>query len=530
MATIRERAAALNIMGKLYSPMSLPQDSKMGNTVQPLSWSAVISHLQEQVQMERRWRHLRAHKNCFVGSAAVDAIQTHVQNNYFGGLDFPRAKAVRVCQALMDCEVIEAVGKRVFGKEKKHTFQDTNCSLYRFVSTENAVLDKLDKQVISPFAQKSFHMPDTGEMKVLCHSTPVRSITTLGAYMKKDTMPHSPQARNNALSRSLVSEVWQEQTLLRLMQIMDLPFLEGLLEAKERSWQQSSSLDENDEEALHRSSFLDREIIQAFRDSQTDAWLSAALDCIGFLPDQVVVEVSRELPITHYELNKSIDMEQCKLLLFDVLAKHYSQPDYSPLLGDHMGEVYAVITEHLENGNLKLALEAIQLCLKLLPVDQREQLQKLLVFMALAADPQAKRLHKELENRMIVKRTFSKAIINHRCLSKDKAYVLVLFIMDNHSIVFQIPGSFHKLVSEKLADIQQGQIDTSSGPTFCHGYPEYVRQSTNVELLGLLRTIDEDPQYTLKDKKRLFAKFYQGHPEIFAQYFGPRLSSIISAL
>ncbi|XP_076128924.1 DEP domain-containing protein 7-like [Alosa pseudoharengus] len=403
----------------------------MGNTVQPLSWSTVISHLQEQVQMERRWRHLRAHKNCFVGSAAVDAIQTHVQNNYFGGLDFPRAKAVRVCQALMD----------------------------------------------------------------------------------------------------LVSEVWQEQTLLRLMQIIDLPFLENLLEAKERSWQQSSSLDENDdEEALHRSSFLDREIMQAFRDSQTDAWLSAALDCIGFLPDQVVVEVSRELPITHDELNKSIDMEQCKLLLFDVLAKHYSQPDYSPLLGDHMGDVYAVITEHLENGNLKLALEAIQLCLKLLPVDQREQLQQLLVFMALAANPQAKRLHKELENRMIVKKTFSKAIINHRCLSKDKAYVLVLFIMDNHSIVFQIPGSFHKLVSEKLADIQQGQIDTSSGPTFCHGYPEYVGQSTNVELLGLLRTIDEDPKYTLKDKKRLFAKFYQGHPEIFAQYFGPRLSSIISAL
>ena len=44
----------------------------------------------------------------------------------------------------------------------------------------------------------------------------------------------------------------------------------------------------------------------------------------------------------------------------------------------------------------------------------------------------------QLENRMIVKRTFSKAIVNYRCLAKDKADILVLFIMDNHNKVFQV--------------------------------------------------------------------------------------------
>lgn len=64
----------------------------------------------------------------------------------------------------------------------------------------------------------------------------------------------------------MVSEVWQEQTLLRLMQIIDLPFLESLLEAKESSLQPSSSLDDCDE-ALHNSSILDWEILKAFRNT-----------------------------------------------------------------------------------------------------------------------------------------------------------------------------------------------------------------------------------------------------------------------
>lgn len=67
-------------------------------------------------------------------------------------------------------------------------------------------------------------------------------------------------------SLSVVSEVWQEQTLLRLMQIIDLPFLESLLEAKESSLHQSCS--DTGDEALHNGSFIDWEILKAFRSSQ----------------------------------------------------------------------------------------------------------------------------------------------------------------------------------------------------------------------------------------------------------------------
>lgn len=48
------------------------------------------------------------------------------------------------------------------------------------------------------------------------------------------------------------------------------------------------------------------------------------------------------------------------------------------------------------NAKLGTALEALQLCLKLLPPSCRDELRRLLVFMALAADPQEIKLDKEV--------------------------------------------------------------------------------------------------------------------------------------
>lgn len=48
------------------------------------------------------------------------------------------------------------------------------------------------------------------------------------------------------------------------------------------------------------------------------------------------------------------------------------------------------------NAKLATALEALQLCLKLLPPACRDELRRLLTFMALAADPQGIKLDKEV--------------------------------------------------------------------------------------------------------------------------------------
>lgn len=98
-------------------------------------WSSIINTLQTQVEVKKRRHHLKRHNDCFVGSEAVDVIFSHlIQNKYFGDVDIPRAKVVRVCQALMDYKVFEAVPTKVFRKDKKPTFEDSSCSLYRFTT------------------------------------------------------------------------------------------------------------------------------------------------------------------------------------------------------------------------------------------------------------------------------------------------------------------------------------------------------------------------------------------------------------
>ena len=103
-------------------------------------WSSIINNLQSQVEVKRRRHNLKSYPDCFLGSEAVDVVLAHViQNRYCGDQDVPRFKAVRLCQALMDSRVFEAVGTRVFGKEKRRaTFDDSSFSLYRFLYPESS--------------------------------------------------------------------------------------------------------------------------------------------------------------------------------------------------------------------------------------------------------------------------------------------------------------------------------------------------------------------------------------------------------
>uniref|UniRef100_A0A2K6AT09 DEP domain-containing protein 7 n=1 Tax=Macaca nemestrina TaxID=9545 RepID=A0A2K6AT09_MACNE len=139
MATVREKAAALNLSA-LHSPAHRPPGFSVAQ--KPFGatyvWSSIINTLQTQVEVKKRRHRLKRHNDCFVGSEAVDVIFSHlIQNKYFGDVDIPRAKVVRVCQALMDYKVFEAIPTKVFGKDKKPTFEDSSCSLYRFTTIPN---------------------------------------------------------------------------------------------------------------------------------------------------------------------------------------------------------------------------------------------------------------------------------------------------------------------------------------------------------------------------------------------------------
>ena len=223
-------------------------------------WSSIINTLQTQVEVKKRRHHLKRHNDCFVGSEAVDVIFSHLmQNKYFGDIDIPRAKVVRVCQALMDYKVFEAVPTKVFGKDKKPTFEDSSCSLYRFTTTPNqdSQLGKENK-VCSPS-----RYADT-----LFKSSDIRS-TSLEALWENLSLKPADSPRVNisaTLSPQVINEVWQEETIGRLLQLIDLPLLDSLLKRQEMIPKVSQPKRQLD--LVNNRNYLDRGILKAYSDSQ----------------------------------------------------------------------------------------------------------------------------------------------------------------------------------------------------------------------------------------------------------------------
>ncbi|XP_072550609.1 DEP domain-containing protein 7 [Salminus brasiliensis] len=488
-------------------------------------WSSIINNLQTQVEVKRRRHNLKSYHDCFLGSEAVDVVLAHIiQNKFCGDEEVPRSKAVRLCQALMDSRVFEAVDTKVFGKEKRQAkFEDSSCSLYRFLNTPVPNRDTIETGYSSPCIQRN-EASKREEEQEYSNNSPVKTDKSLQDVLGNlnSITTITPQLMNLGLSQELVDEVWQQQTTLRLLQLIELPLLESLLEGKESPRPALHGMD-SDPDLLYTSNYLDREILKAFSEAQADDWLSAAVDCLEFLPDQLVVEVSRGLAKCAEETS------QYKRLLYGILIQHYGHTEHLPLLTNHVFDIHTGISELLVNGKREQALEALQLCLKLQDSRSREELRRLLRFMALAARPQELKLHKEIENRMAVKRAFSSSIVYSTRLAKGKVDLLVLFMIDNHLDLFKIPASLHKLVSDKLASIIKGK-DVIMGTSYCRritgsAYMETVQKTTRDELWALLRTIHENTKLSLKEKRRLLGQFYRGHPEIFVQYFGKQISS-----
>lgn len=66
---------------------------------------------------------------------------------------------------------------------------------------------------------------------------------------------------------TVVDEIWQQQATLRLLQLVELPLLESLLEGKESPRPSLHGMD-SDPDLLYTSNYVDREILKAFSEAQ----------------------------------------------------------------------------------------------------------------------------------------------------------------------------------------------------------------------------------------------------------------------
>ncbi|CAM4495779.1 unnamed protein product [Lepidochelys kempii] len=485
-------------------------------------WNGIIHALQSQVEIKRRRQHLKTYRNCFTGSNAVDVVLGYLMHSmYLSSNDLSRLKGVRLCQALMDHKVFEPVGPKLFKNERQLEFEDTSNSLYRFLDSHISPLLLKRKEYIenlSPEEILELKAKKLSRAKCETISNPLalevadkRIEELLQTINVHPSLPLKNIVNEPVclLSKKVIDDVWKQQTLLRLLQLIDLPVLENILESPNK--RKNDHLGK-EEDLIISNTFLDREVTCSLNLPELDKWLCAAIECLEYFPDQLIVMVGQQL----FQIsNEPSLLNMHKKTLFDVIAKYYNQVR-DPLFNNHDLDIHSGIVELIENGKIAQALEASQLYLRLLVPNIREELRRLLMFMVVASEPEGYTLQKQFDNRSVIIKIFTKAILQNKGLSKTQTEQLIQLLMKNHTELFKTPLILLELTGKKLASLLEGQDpDASSGFTFCQRLTpeefEDQKQQTRHHLQELIQEMDSNPTISLKQKKKLFKEFQKHH-------------------
>ncbi|XP_058529165.1 DEP domain-containing protein 4 isoform X1 [Ochotona princeps] len=476
-------------------------------------WDGIIHSLQTQVEIKRRRHRLRTYKDCFTGSDAVDVVLSHLmQNVCLSSSDISRLKGVHLCQLLMTHKVFEPVGLKLFKNERELQFDDSNSSLYRFLGNKSSyaahgLMDDMKAKNLS--SRPEDEMISNPLARELCEERIEELIHTVSGdlYLPR-ILINEPVLQ---LSKEAVEDIWRQQTLLCILQLIHLPFLENVLKPPAKTHSLGLS---KEEDLVISNTCLDRELIPSLCLTEIDNWLNAAVECLEYFPDQLIVKVSQQLMQNE---NEEARLDIQKKLLFDVIVKYYSQ-ERCCLLTDDYFDIHLGIIELLENEKRAEALEAFQLYLRLLPPTVREELRRLLTFMAVASEPTGYRLQKQCDNKTVVMKTLAKAVLQTRSLLKVRAEQLTCFLLDFHAELFKTPVTLLDLISRKLKKLRHGEDpDAISDFTFCqpmtHKEFENQKGRTIQYLHQLALEINSNPNISLKQKKKLIKEFQKHHPE-----------------
>ncbi|KAJ8262007.1 hypothetical protein GJAV_G00161030 [Gymnothorax javanicus] len=498
-------------------------------------WRSLILALHTQLEVRPRRKHLRTHNDCFTGSDAVDVLLSHLmQNIYFCSSEVSRLKVTRLCQALMESRVFEPVGVKLFHRQKETVFEDSSCSLYRFLdsnvftgSNERRDREENSKPDETGWRRKS--IPRMDRIRTISNPLAVESSDRRVEKLLQtiNLHPSSPSVLRTGLptsflSKKVVEEVWKQQTLVQLLQIVELPILDSILTSPGKTELQRATPLSNHTDLVIFNTCVDREVTQCLNLPELDSWLTAAADCLEHFPDQLIVVAGEHLQQGGASEDKSLSAQ--KKLLFDIISKYYSSQERAPLLTSRCLDVHAAILQLLECGKGEDAVMASQLCLRLLQPDIRAELQSLLALMAEAAMPEAVRLHWQADNRATVIRTFLKAIVQSNALSRGQSEELVQFLMDNQAQLFKTPASLTEAVQKTLQALQQGGDADITMFSFCQrvtvkDYEDQREKATLDSLKQLIRHISLSASMPLKEKKRLLKDFQKHHPVVFLQHF-----------
>ncbi|XP_044042602.1 DEP domain-containing protein 4 isoform X2 [Siniperca chuatsi] len=466
-----------------------------------------------------------------------------MQNVVFCTSEVSRLKAARLCQALMEAKVFESVGTKLFRRDKEVTFEDSSCSLYRFLEYKglpnSAMKDcNSDSENMQPEEQELKRKKSSRLKELRTISNPLavgpsdrrveRLLRTINLRPTLSPALNTTPITYAFLSKAVVDEVWKQQTLLQLLQIVELPMLDCILTSPARVQLQACRAPLATQDLVISNTCLERELPDTLNLPQLDGWLSAAADCLELFPDQLIVVAGEQLSQqgcdAFSEGDPAEQMASQKRLLFDAIAKYYNGQEKAPLLSGRHLDIHAAILNLLDGGKLQDAIKASQLCFRLLETSVRDELRRLLAFMAAAAHPDACRLQKQIDNRTLVCRTFQRAVVQNLELTRSQSETLVVFLMDNCTELFKTPTCLIEAVRRTLRTMQQGKDpDSIATFTFCQQvtpqeYEDQREATTLKSLKQLLRDISSSKTISARERRRLLKEFEKHHPVVFIQH------------
>ncbi|XP_038047024.1 DEP domain-containing protein 7-like [Patiria miniata] len=300
-----------------------------------------------------------------------------------------------------------------------------------------------------------------------------------------------------------VNEIWKESTIQRLLELVDIPMLEDILSCTENFVVPSFSSGS----AIKRGNSNHQEATR-------DQWLSSALACLRSHRDSSTITDSF-LSANNSQSQSAVHAR--KLLLFQTLSNHITERR-RPLVPPELQEILMAILGSIARGKTSRAIELAQLVLVMLEAKDRDELQKLLRFMASASSKTAVKLSYEIDNRITVITSFTPAIIPGKIVSPVQAKNLVAFMMDCMDRICKVPHLVAETAQRRIARLKAGHRDISRDSCCIRVTPQQYHQQrtlgTDAALRELTNAIIDDVKIPLKDKRQHLHDLKKHHPKV----------------
>ena len=246
---------------------------------------------------------------------------------------------------------------------------------------EKTVIQTLVSQLSSILMQLSFSFDqDTRVKKLSCKLfTNIVIITQINFILSNRDKALLPLKKEISIRE--VDILRREISAVRLLQLVDIPMLENLLESFENYADIDDDYGSNNNLDVEQANKLGREhldqTLELCDNDQEKTWLKATIECF---------DVQTKCPLPRKtEIGFRNSWNDSILGIFKTLIDYY-QSIVETLFPANLAEVMCEVSTLLQSGKYTECLRALQLLVVLLPMNKSQHLHKLLQFMCLSVD------------------------------------------------------------------------------------------------------------------------------------------------